>query len=254
MIELINVTKNFGKKCAVDDLSLTVGKGEFFGLLGPNGAGKTTTIKMLAGLLRPDHGTVKICGIDIREKPQAAKMKTGYVPDAPYLYERLSAREFLEFVGGLYGMTQEKINTQMQWLFELFGMNGWADRKCEEYSHGMRQKVIFSSAFVHSPEVLIVDEPMVGLDPQSMRLVKDILKLFSQQRGTTVFVSTHTLSIAEELCDRIGIVNNGKRVACGTLEELYIEAESEGENLEGMFLKMTGGQRIANLPTGENIE
>ena len=253
MIELSNITKYYSKKCAVEDLSLTVNKGEFFGFLGPNGAGKTTTIKMLTGLLKPDHGEVKICGIDIGKNPQAAKMKTGFVPDAPYLYERLSAREYLEFVGGLYGMSREKIVSQTEWLFELFGMDGWADKKCEEYSHGMRQKVVFSSAFIHSPEVLIVDEPMVGLDPQSMRLVKDVLKLFSK-RGTTVFVSTHTLNIAEELCDRIGIVNDGRLIALGSLDELYKAAAHEGQDLEGMFLNMTGGQRPANLPSGDNIE
>jgi ABC-2 type transport system ATP-binding protein len=253
MIELINVTKYYGKKCAVEDLSLTVNKGEFFGFLGPNGAGKTTTIKMLTGLLKPDKGEVRICGIDIGKNPQEAKMRTGYVPDAPYLYERLSGREYLEFVGGLYGMSQEKVASQIEWLFALFGMDGWADKKCEEYSHGMRQKVVFSSAFIHDPEVLIIDEPMVGLDPQSMRLVKDVLKLFSR-RGTTVFVSTHTLNIAEELCDKIGIVNDGKLIASGTLDELYRAAALEGENLEGMFLEMTGGQRPANLPSGDNIE
>ncbi len=240
MIELINVTKKFGDKAAVKNLSLEVKSGEFFAFLGPNGAGKTTTIKMITGLLKPDGGTVKICGIDISQKPGEAKMKTGYIPDSPYIYEKLTAREYLEFTGGLYRMPREKIEKKIEWLFDLFGMNGWADSRCEEYSHGMRQKVIFCSAFLHDPEVLVVDEPMVGLDPQSVRLVKDLLKKVSS-RGTTVFVSTHTLSVAEELCDRIGIVDEGELIALGTLDELRSKAASDGESLENLFLKLTGG-------------
>ena len=253
MIELKNVFKSFGNKTAVSDLSLEVKAGEFFGFLGPNGAGKTTTIKMMNGLLRPNGGTVKICGIDIQKNPDEAKMKTGYIPDSPYLYEKLTAREYLEFTGGLYNLQPEIIESQTAWLFELFGMDSWADNRCEEYSHGMRQKVIFCSAFLHDPDVLIIDEPMVGLDPQSARLVKDLLKLFSR-KGTTVFVSTHTLSVAEELCDRIGIVSSGKLIASGTLDELRHQAEGEGENLESLFLKLTGGPRTANLPNGVIIE
>jgi ABC-2 type transport system ATP-binding protein len=253
MIELENISKSYGKKKAVDNLSLMVKKGEFFGFLGPNGAGKTTTIKIMTGLLRPESGIVKICGIDVARDPQGAKLKTGYIPDAPYLYEKLTAREYIEFTGGLFNMPPEKIKSQVEWLFELFGMDGWADQRCEEYSHGMRQKVVFSAAFVHNPEVLIVDEPMVGLDPQSMRLVKDMLKLFAQ-RGTTVFISTHLLTVAEELCDRIGIVNEGKMVAAGTIDQLRQTAVAEGDNLEGLFLHLTGGPRPANLPPGAYIE
>ncbi len=253
MIELQSISKSYGRKIAVKDLSLTVGKGEFFGFLGPNGAGKTTTIKIMTGLLRPDSGTAKICGIDVARDPGAAKIKIGYIPDAPYLYEKLTGREYIEFTGGLFGMPREKIQARVEWLFELFGMDGWADRRCEEYSHGMRQKVVFSAAFVHDPEVLIIDEPMVGLDPQSMRLIKDMLKLLAGQ-GTTVFVSTHLLSVAEELCDRIGIVNNGHLVASGTLNQLRKAAAAEGENLEGLFLHLTGGPRPANLPPGVILE
>lgn len=253
MIELTNVSKSFNEKRAVSDLSLVVNSGEFFGFLGPNGAGKTTTIKMMNGLLRPDKGVVKICGIDVQEEPEAAKMKTGFVPDSPYLYEKLTAREYLEFTGGLYNLSPDKINSQIDWLFDLFGMKDWADGRCEEYSHGMRQKVVFCSAFIHDPEVLIIDEPMVGLDPQSARLIKDLLKLYSQ-RGKTVFVSTHTLDLAEELCDRIGIVYNGNLIAAGTIEELRTKAKGEGENLERLFLRLTGGPPSANLPDGVRIE
>jgi ABC-2 type transport system ATP-binding protein len=253
MIEINNISKSFGKKLAVDDLSLIVSKGEFFGFLGPNGAGKTTTIKILTGLLRPDKGTASISGIDVAREPEKAKAKIGYIPDSPYLYEKLTGREFLEFCGGLYGVPKVRMEKQISWLLELFGMDSWADRRCEEYSHGMRQKVVFGSAFVHDPEVLIIDEPMVGLDPQSMRLIKDVLKLYAS-RGTTVFVSTHLLTVAEELCDRIGIVNNGKLVASGTLTELHKAAASEGENLEELFLELTGGPRLANLPPGFDSE
>lgn len=253
MIELIKVTKKFGNKTAVDGLSLHIKTGEFFGFLGPNGAGKTTTIKLMTGLLRPESGTVRICGTDIIKDPEVAKMKTGYVPDSPYIYEKLTAREYLEFTGGLYDMSPEKIKSQIEWLFGLFGMDGWVDSRCEEYSHGMRQKVVFCSAFLHDPEVIIVDEPMVGLDPQSMRLVKDLLKLYSS-RGTAVFISTHTLSVAEELCDRIGIIHNGKLIGSGTLDELRSVAAAEGESLESLFLKMTGGPRPANLGAGAGLE
>jgi ABC-2 type transport system ATP-binding protein len=239
MIELLNVTKRFGQKTAVDDLTLNIKRGEFFGFLGPNGAGKTTTIKMMTGLLKPEGGTIRICGVDVQRQPEAAKMKTGYVPDSPYIYEKLTAREYLEFTAGLYDMDPAVFRKRMESLFDLFGMNGWVDNRCEEYSHGMRQKVVFCSAFIHDPRVLIVDEPMVGLDPQSMRIVKDQMKLYSS-RGASIFMSTHTLSVAEELCDRIGIVHNGQLISLGTLDELKKEAASEGENLESLFLKITG--------------
>ena len=253
MIELIKVTKRFGNKIAVDNLSLHIKTGEFFGFLGPNGAGKTTTIKLMTGLLRPESGTVRICGSDIIEDPETAKMKTGYVPDSPYIYEKLTAREYLEFTGGLYDMSPEKIRSQTKRLFDVFGMDGWVDSRCEEYSHGMRQKVVFCSAFLHDPEVIIVDEPMVGLDPQSMRLVKDLLKMYST-RGAAVFISTHTLSVAEELCDRIGIIHEGKLIGLGTIDELRSMAAAEGENLESLFLKMTGGPRQTNFAGGADFE
>jgi ABC-2 type transport system ATP-binding protein len=252
MIELENISKSFGGKKAVDNLSLTIKKGEFFGFLGPNGAGKTTTIKMMTGLLRPESGTARICGIDVVSKPEAAKQKTGYIPDSPYLYEKLTAREYVEFTGGLYNMSPEKISSQIEWLFDLFDMSGWADHRVEEYSHGMRQKVVFCSALVHNPEVIIIDEPMVGLDPQSMRLVKDMLTLYAR-RGTTVFISTHLLPVAEELCDKIGIVNGGKLVALGTANELK-EAANKGGSLEDFFLNLTGGPRLANLLPENGLE
>jgi len=255
MIEIVNVTKKFGRVVAVSDLSLKVEAGEFFGFLGPNGAGKTTTIKLLTGLLKPTSGRIFIGGIDITKEPEKAKQKIGYIPDNPYIYDKLSGREFLKFVGGLYGMSDREIDRRIDWLFDLFQVGSWGDERSESYSHGMKQKIVMASAFLHSPEVIIIDEPMVGLDPQSSRLVKDMLKLASRM-GTTVFLSTHTLSIAEELCDRIGIVNQGKLVALGTLEELRRQAEERGvenvsgNSLEDLFLSLTGGQLQAKFIDG----
>jgi len=205
MIKLISLTKRFGQQLAVDNLNLVIEAGELFGFLGPNGAGKTTTIKMMAGVLKPTSGKVEIDGFDVQLQPERAKMKVGYVPDDPYLYDRLTAREYIEFVGGLYCLDKKTISLRSAELFEVFEMDGWVDRKCEEYSHGMRQKVVFCAAFLHNPTVLVVDEPVVGLDPQSTKTVKDLLKRYAA-KGATVFISTHVLSIAEELCDRIGII------------------------------------------------
>jgi ABC-2 type transport system ATP-binding protein len=241
MIKLTQLSKRFGNQLAVDDLNLEIIPGELFGFLGPNGAGKTTTIKMIAGILKPTSGKVEICGMDIQEKPELAKMKIGYVPDTPYLYDRLTAKEFLEFTGGLYHIDDDIIKKRSIELFELFDMNGWINRKCEQYSHGMRQKVVFSAALLHQPEVLVVDEPMVGLDPQSAKLVKDLLKEYAA-KGNTVFVSTHMLAVAEELCDKIGIINNGKLVALGNLHQLKAQADSTDGNLETLFLKLTEQQ------------
>jgi ABC-2 type transport system ATP-binding protein len=239
MIKLTHLTKKFGSQTAVDDLNLEINAGELFAFLGPNGAGKTTTIKMMTGILRPTSGNVEIAGLDIQEKPQQAKMKIGYVPDTPYLYDRLTAREYLEFVGGLYNLETEQIRRRSLELFQLFDMNGWADRKCEQYSHGMRQKVVFGAAMIHRPAVLVVDEPLVGLDPHSARLVKDMLTEYTAE-GNTVFVSTHILSVAEELCNRVAIINKGKLIAMGSLPQLKAMADSSDANLEKLFLKLIG--------------
>jgi len=238
MIKIIDLTKRFGSQTAVDGLNLEILRGEVFGFLGPNGAGKTTTIKIMSGILRPTAGQVTIADINIQSEPEKAKMLIGYIPDDPYLYGRLTAREYLQFVGGLYRMGNGRIEAKSEELFALFGMNGWVDRKCEEFSHGMRQKLVFSAAFLHDPAVLIVDEPLVGLDPQSARIVKDLLKQYAA-RGATVFISTHILSIAEELCDRIGIINKGKLIGLGTLEQLKMRAVRSDIDLETLFLEMT---------------
>jgi ABC-2 type transport system ATP-binding protein len=239
MIQLTQLTKKYGNQSAVDNLSLEIKPGELFAFLGPNGAGKTTTIKMMTGILKPTSGTVKIAGIDIQQNAREAKMKIGYVPDTPYLYDRLTAREFMDFVGGLYRLDSDIIRRRSYDLFTLFDMNGWVDRKCEQYSHGMRQKLVFAAAMIHFPTVLIVDEPMVGLDPHSAKLVKDLLKDYVA-KGNTVFVSTHILSIAEELCDRVAIINKGKLIAEGSIDQLKSTANKQDANLESLFLTLTG--------------
>jgi len=238
MIKLSGLKKKYGDQFAVDDLNLEIGPSELFGFLGPNGAGKTTTIKMITGILKPTAGEVIVADMDMQKYPEKAKNQIGYIPDAPYLYDRLTAREHLQFVGGLYNLDKDQITARSHELFGIFGMNGWVDKRCEEYSHGMRQKLVFCSALLHRPKVLVVDEPMVGLDPLSARLVKDLMKQYAL-KGNTVFISTHVLSTAEELCDRIGIINKGKLIAVGTLAELKTKAVKGAINLETLFLELT---------------
>jgi ABC-2 type transport system ATP-binding protein len=238
MIKFKNLTKKFGNYTAVDNLNLEIHSGELFGFLGPNGAGKTTTIKMITGILKPTAGKVEVGGLDIQKQPEKAKRIIGYIPDDPYLYGRLTGREYLGFIGGLYHFEKDLVEERSAVLFDIFSMNGWVDKKCEEYSHGMRQKLVFCAAFLHEPAVLVIDEPMVGLDPQSTRLVKDMLKNYAAN-GTTIFISTHVLSIAEELCHRIGIIDKGKLIGLGTISELKARSAKNDDNLETLFLEMT---------------
>lgn len=240
MIQIEKLTKVFGQTVAVNDLDLQINKGEFFGFLGQNGAGKTTTIKMITGLLKPTAGRILVDGLDVQQHPVEVKRKIGYVPDNPYIYEKLTGREFLRFVGGLFDMEVTKQEERIDWLLDMFQMQSMADKRSEEYSHGMRQKIVMSSAILHEPDIIIVDEPMVGLDPQSGRLLKDILKKLSK-RGTTIFMSSHSLPVVEELCDRIAIIKEGKLIALGTLPELRQLAKSHHETLEELFLEITGG-------------
>jgi ABC-2 type transport system ATP-binding protein len=235
IIEIKNLTKIFGTVRAVDNLSLTVQEGEFFCFLGPNGAGKTTTIKILTGLLRPTAGTATIGGYDISTNPVEAKRTIGYIPDHPYLYEKLSGREFMRFIAGMYKLDGAALDGRIDSLMEEFGIIEYADQLTEDYSHGMRQKLIFSATFLHSPRVVIVDEPWVGLDPKSIRNVKDYLKARTRE-GVSIFMSTHTLSIAEEIADRIGIIHKGKLVAIGTVDKIKA---SDIRNLEDVFLELT---------------
>jgi ABC-2 type transport system ATP-binding protein len=245
MIELCGVTKRFGSKCAVDRLDLEVRPGELFAFLGPNGAGKTTTIKMICGLLSPNAGTVRVGGFDAAS--QQARQMLGYVPDQPYLYDKLTGREFLKFVVEMYGLDRHRSARRIEELVETFEMSDYADELCESYSQGMKQRVVFASALVHDPRVLVVDEPLVGLDPKSARIVKDLF--ISQARsGCTVLMSTHLLAIAEELADRVGIVDRGRMLAVGTLEELRIQLQHRGP-LEELFLKLTGDRRSGDIVT-----
>ena len=237
MIELKKVTKRFDKKVAVDRLSLEIPPGELFAFLGPNGAGKTTTIKVITGLLHADEGEVCVCGHDVLKEPVAAKRHISYVPDEPYLYEKLSGREFLEFVGRMYRMSRQKTAAKVEELTETLSLGDYLDDLAEQYSRGMKQRVVVASALLHDPKVLVVDEPMVGLDPKSSRVVKDLLRRLSNN-GTAVFMSTHTLGVAEELADRIGIISRGQLVALGTLTELH-KASDGAAGLEETFLQIT---------------
>jgi len=238
MIELRGLTKRYGNFTAVDGVDLTVPAGEIFGFLVPNGAGKTTTLRMIAGILQPSAGTVTIGGVDLAKDPMNAKSKLGFIPDRPFIYEKLTGSEFLTFVAGLYGQEGEEIERRSAELLGLFDLEEWADELVESYSHGMRQKLIIASAFIHRPEVIVVDEPMVGLDPKAARILKDLFREFVS-RGQTIMMSTHTLEVAESLCDRIAIIQSGKIRALGTLAQLR-ESYAGNTRLEEIFLALTG--------------
>ena len=246
MIQLSALTKRYGSFTAVDALNLDVPRGQLFGFLGPNGAGKTTTLRMIAGILRPTSGIVRIGGIDIAESPMAAKAKLGYIPDRPFIYEKLTGGEFLRFVAGLYGEQGAKIEHRARELLALFDLEPWRDELVESYSHGMRQKLIISSAFVHRPEVIVVDEPMVGLDPKAARILKDLFREYVR-RGNTIMMSTHTLEVAESLCDRIAIIQGGRIRAEGTMADLRASAEAGTQGLEDIFLRLTGENAAREL-------
>jgi len=239
MIRLTNLTKRYGGFTAVDAINLAVPRGELFGFLGPNGAGKTTTLRMIAGILRPTSGTVQIRGIDVATDPVAAKSGLGFIPDRPFIYEKLTGAEFLRFVAGLYNQEGPVVEHRARELLALFDLEEWRDELVESYSHGMRQKLIISSAFVHRPEVIVVDEPMVGLDPKAARILKDLFREYTR-RGYTIMMSTHTLEVAESLCERIAIIQAGVIRACGTMDELRATAESGASGLEEIFLRLTG--------------
>lgn len=237
VVTLVGITKCYGRTVAVDDLSLSVRSGELFAFLGPNGAGKTTTIKLITGLLRPDRGDIQICGHPIGSNGVAAKAQLAYVPDQPFLYEKLTGREFLYFVAELYGIEDRRRDEVLEGLIARLRIGDFLDHLTESYSHGMKQKVVLAAALLHDPTVLVIDEPMVGLDPRTIRAVKNLF-VEHTRRGRTVFMSTHALDIAEAVADRIGIIHHGKLIAIGTLSELRARARHE-HSLEEIFLQLT---------------
>ncbi|HQN24964.1 MAG TPA: ABC transporter ATP-binding protein [Syntrophales bacterium] len=244
MIELTDLTKRYGKTLAVDRLNLSVAPGEIFGFIGPNGAGKTTTIRMMGGTLSPTAGAVVIDGIDMAARPEEAKRRIGFIPDRPFLYEKLTGMEFMRFSADLYGVGDGTFLQKAEELLRTFGLFDWSHDLIEAYSHGMKQRLVISAALLHDPRVIVVDEPMVGLDPAAIKMVKDILKDLAR-RGTAVFMSTHTLSVAEDLCDRIGIIHRGALIALGTTRELKRLAQAQQADLEEVFLKLTEEQTLS---------
>ncbi|OGO31677.1 MAG: ABC transporter [Chloroflexi bacterium RBG_16_54_18] len=245
LIETEQLTKSYGAKSAVEAVSFQVHSGEIFGFLGPNGAGKTTTIKMIVGLLKPTTGAARVGGYDVQAQPIQAKSITGYVPDEPNLYAKLTGRELLRFVGNLYRMDRKQVDRRSEELLRLFDLLQAADDTIDSYSHGMQQKTSLAAALMHDPKVLVLDEPTVGLDPRSSRLIKDILKQMAE-RGSAVFLSTHILEIAERMCDRIGIINQGRLIAVGSMDDL--RRMSQGvTSLEDIFLNLTGGAEYSEI-------
>ena len=242
MIETHRLSKHFGQLRAVDDLNLAIPQGEFFAFLGPNAAGKTTTIKMLAGLLRPTDGHCVLAGFHVQRDPEAAKSQIAYVPDFPFLYDKLTSREFMQFTGDLFQMDRQAARRNTDALFEQFHLTDYYNELTENLSHGTRQRLVIASALLHEPRVIIIDEPMVGLDPQHARIVKDELKARSRN-GATIFLSTHTLSVAEEMADRIGIIHCGKLIAAGSVDELRNQAEQTG-GLEKVFLALVDAEAV----------
>lgn len=238
MIVLENLTKHFGKTLAVNRLSLTVPAGQIFGFIGPNGAGKTTTIKMMGGLLAPTSGSVNICGINMATHPEQAKAKIGFIPDRPYLYEKITAMEFLRFTAALYGVDGTGFAARAEEKLHLFSLLDRADELIESFSHGMKQRLVMAAALLHSPEVIIVDEPMVGLDPVAIKMVKNLFKSLAAE-GIAIFMSTHTLQVAEDVCNRIGVIHKGALLTTGTIEELKRDACLQDADLEDVFIKLT---------------
>lgn len=246
LIETHNLVKRYGDKIAVKDISFEVRAGEIFGFLGPNGAGKTTTIKIIVGLLQPTSGFVRVAGYDVQKQPMQAKAASGYVPDTPNLYAKLTGRELLRFVGDLYDLDRKLSTQRVDDLLRMFDLTAAANDTIDSYSHGMQQKTALAAALVHDPTVLVLDEPTVGLDPKSARLIKDILRQMAE-RGRAVFLSTHILEIAERMCDRIGIINQGELIAVGTMDELRALDKSGQASLEDIFLSLTGGTEEAEI-------
>jgi ABC-2 type transport system ATP-binding protein len=243
MIELKNLTKRFGDIVAVHRLNLSVSEGEIFGFIGPNGAGKTTTLRMMGGVLAPTEGSVIIDGIDMAEEPEKAKKRIGFIPDRPFLYEKLTGMEFLRFTADLYDIGDGEFREKSEKILKQFSLYHWGDELVESYSHGMKQRLIISAAILHDPKVIVVDEPMVGLDPAGSRMVKSLFRNLAKE-GTTIFMSTHTLGMAEDVCDRIGIIHKGSLIATGTTQELMGRAQVREGDLEEVFMILTEGESV----------
>jgi ABC-2 type transport system ATP-binding protein len=246
MIAVEALVKKYGAFTAVDGVSLSVAPGEIHGFLGPNGAGKTTTIRIIAGLLKPTSGKITINGHDLAQAPELAKASLGFIPDRPFIYEKLTAREFLRFHGGLYGMAAEEVEARATEMLDLFELGRWQGELVESFSHGMKQRLVMCAAFLHRPRAVLVDEPMVGLDPRGARLIKDIFRHMSQ-KGVAILMSTHTLEVAQEMCDNISIILRGQIIARGTVDELLSLAGGEDEQLTPVFLKLTGGSGLQEI-------
>ncbi len=249
MLQLTGIVKRYGDFAAVNGLDLRVPRGEIFGFLGPNGAGKTTTIRMIAGVLEPTEGSIVIGGYDLETHPMQAKSRIGYIPDRPFLYEKLSGGEFLRFVSGIWGKDEPASEDRADGLLEIFNLLEWKHELIESYSHGMRQKLLITSALIHQPELIVVDEPMVGLDPRSARILKDLVRVYVE-RGGTVFLSSHTLEVVEAVCDRIAIIREGGIIAQGTMDDLRLQVDSGGADLEEIFLTVTGNADMADVVAG----
>jgi len=256
-LTLGGLCKRFGRVAAVDGIDLSLRPGEIFGFLGPNGAGKTTTLRLIAGLARPTSGAISIFGVDALADPLAAKALLSYIPDRPYLYERLAAIEFLHFVGGLYGMRRSEADRRGRELLGLFDLADRAEERIEAYSHGMKQRLVFAAALLHRPRLIVVDEPMVGLDPRGARLLKEVLRALTREQGAAVFLSTHAIEVAEEICDRVAIIDRGRIAAEGTVDELRARRDGQAHQggapaagsrpLEQIFLEITGGAEFADV-------
>jgi ABC-2 type transport system ATP-binding protein len=246
MIAIHDLVKRYGQFTAVDGVSLEVMPGEIHGFLGPNGAGKTTTLRMIAGLLKPTAGRILVNEHDLATQPEAAKGSLGFIPDRPFIYEKLTAGEFLRFHGGLYGLDDDVAAARAREMLELFELERWESELVESFSHGMKQRLVMSAAFLHRPTAVVVDEPMVGLDPRGARLIKGVFRKMSE-RGVAILMSTHTLEVAQEMCDRISIILKGRIIARGTVPELRAMGDGQDDQLTAVFLKLTGGSELQEI-------
>jgi len=246
MIQLISLTKHYGTLAAVDDLNIEVPAGQIFGFLGPNGAGKTTTIRTMMGILKPTSGQVLLGKHDVMKEPERAKAISGFIPDRPFIYEKLSGHEFLEFVGKLHRVESVRLSRRIVELLELLELTPWKDELVESYSHGMKQRLVVCAALIHEPRILVVDEPMVGMDPKGARTLKDLFRALALS-GTTIFLSTHSISVAEEICHRIGIIQKGRLIACGFTAEIHRQTSNANGTLESVFLELTREQPLESV-------